>query len=113
MADQVEPRDDRALLPIHVGGHKVYVAVSKSDVADKTSDEQEVAFRPAALDGVLAGLGALVDDIGTALNRPGLSQVSVEIGCDFTLESGTLFAVLGKAGSRAGMVVRLEWTPQT
>lgn len=114
LVDQIRPapEPDRTLVPLRVGDSKIYFEVEGPTSMGDTSDEQEVASRSLTLDGVLSGLQAFLDEVATSLRRPGLSQVSVEFSCGFTLESGTLFAVLGKAESKAGMVVRLEWTPQ-
>jgi len=62
------------------------------------------------LDSVLDSLTAVARAMGTRLQQTGASKATVEFGCDVSLDTGQLLAVVGKASSKSAWKVTLEWT---
>lgn len=96
------------LIPVAVGGQIVYVAAM--DDRGRSGDEVEIAASRPTLDGVLAGVKAFAQEAVEKLRDADVSRVTVEFGCEFAVESGSLVAVIGKAGAKSVMKVSLEWS---
>ncbi|MEV6705479.1 CU044_2847 family protein [Micromonospora wenchangensis] len=96
------------VVPLHVDGHVVYLASSMARPGI-SSDEVEVASRPASLDDALAGLSAFATKVGESLREADVTRLTVEFSCEFAVESGKFVAILGKASAKSGVKVGLEW----
>jgi hypothetical protein len=79
------------------------------DIDRGLGEEQEIAGRPPRLDNVLTGVANFAKEIVATMQETGASKVSVEFGCEFAIETGTLVAVIGKASSKSTITVGLEW----
>ncbi|MEU2169486.1 CU044_2847 family protein [Micromonospora chersina] len=100
------------LVPLRVDGHLVYL--SSSAIGRRTtSDEVEVASRPATLDEALAGVAAFAERVAGTLREADVTRLSVEFNCEFAVESGKFVAILGKASAKSGVKVGLEWEKPT
>ncbi|MFG1747583.1 MULTISPECIES: CU044_2847 family protein [Micromonospora] len=96
------------VVPLNVDGHLVYLANSVARPG-MSSDEVEVASRPASLDDALAGLSAFATKVGESLRDADVTRLTVEFSCEFAVESGKFVAILGKASAKSGVKVGLEW----
>ncbi|MEV6527552.1 CU044_2847 family protein [Longispora sp. NPDC051575] len=102
--------EDRVLVPVSLGGRKVYLAVQQIGGPVDPGDEREIAARGPALVDVVAGLTDFVEQFSGRLQRTDASRVTLEFGCEFAVESGSFVAVIGKASARSTFKVGLEWT---
>ncbi|MEV6371106.1 CU044_2847 family protein [Micromonospora musae] len=96
-----------AVVPLQLDGHVIYLA--SSIASGISSDEVEVASRPASLDEALAGLSAFAAKIGEGLRDAGVTRLTVEFNCEFAVDSGAFMAIIGKASAKSGVKVGLEW----
>ncbi|MFF0366442.1 CU044_2847 family protein [Micromonospora sp. NPDC005087] len=106
MIEEVESAGE-SLVPLHLDGHVIYLASSIS--SGTSSDEMEVASRPASLDDALAGLSAFAARVGEGLRDAGVTRLTVEVSCEFAIDSGKFIAIVGKASAKSGVKVGLEW----
>jgi hypothetical protein len=98
-------------VPVEVDGHRMLVSVGSGGLgASDLAEEQEIGWRPVRLDSVLDSLTAVARAMGTRLQQTGASKATVEFGCDVSLDTGQLLAVVGKASSKSAWKVTLEWT---
>ncbi|WBB48431.1 CU044_2847 family protein [Verrucosispora sp. WMMA2044] len=97
-----------SVVPLHIDGHLIYLAGAVLD-AQQGSDEVEVASRPLDLDEALSALAAFAVKVGDRLKQADVSRLAIEFSCEFAVESGKLVAVLGKASTKSGVKVGLEW----
>jgi hypothetical protein len=104
---------DGRVVALELEGSAIYLVVQEVSAKKTIGDESEIAARRPSLDGVLNGLTALARRMGSQLSDTGASTVSVEFGCEFAVESGTLVAVVGKASAKSAFKVGLEWTRPT
>ena len=100
---------DETLVPVETNGQLVYFTVRDLG-ASGTGAETEIAAQRATLDGVLGGVKAFAERTLAELRDTEVSKVTVEFGCEFALESGSLIAVIGKANSKSVMKVSVEWS---
>ena len=98
-----------AVMPVGTGDHLVYLTVRDLG-GGRLGEETEVAARQVTLDGVLGGVRAFAEQVLNQLRGAGVSKATVEFGCEFGLESGSLVAIVGKASSKSVMKVGLEWS---
>ncbi|AVT39641.1 CU044_2847 family protein [Plantactinospora sp. BB1] len=96
------------VVPLNVDGYVIYLAGSELSPG-LTSDEAEVAARPANLDEALSAVAAFATRVGDHLKLAEVSRVAVEFSCEFGVESGKFVAIVGKASAKAGVKVSLEW----
>ncbi|MFI6608052.1 CU044_2847 family protein [Streptomyces sp. NPDC050507] len=99
-------------VPVEVDGQTVHLSVAAGGQRTESGlgEEQEIGWRRPSLDPVLDGLTAVARAMGTRLQQTGVSKATVEFGCDVSLDSGQLLAVLGKTTSKAAWKVTLEWS---
>lgn len=88
---------------LEVEGHQVLVSVD--DQAPSDEDESPVAFRRHALEPALRGAAKVARMAADQFGEQGCTEVTVEVGLEFAVESGTLLAVLGKASSTSTLTV--------
>lgn len=103
-------------VPVEVDGQKILVSVGPAGqrTADGLAEEQEIGWLAPRLEPVLDSLTAVARAMGTRLQQTGAAKATVEFGCDISLDTGQLLAVVGKASSKSAWKVTLEWTtPQT
>ena len=96
------------MVPLNVDGYVIYLAGSELSPG-MSSDEAEVAARPADLDEALSALAAFATKVGDHLKLAEVSRMAVEFSCEFAVESGKFVAIVGKASTKAGVKVSLEW----
>ncbi|MEV7072471.1 CU044_2847 family protein [Streptomyces sp. NPDC093990] len=104
------------MVPVEVDGQRLLVSVglSGAQVGSGLAEEQEIGWRTARLETVLDSLTAVARAVGTRLQQTGASKATVEFGCDVSVDTGQLLAVIGKASSKSAWKVTLEWTaPET
>lgn len=97
------------LLPLQVDdGAVLYVAASRLPGAG--SGEIEVAGRVPSTRQVIEVIGKFASELTDELgSKSGATRFSVEFGCEIAVETGQVFAVLGKAGAKSSLKVTLEW----
>ena len=100
---------DGMLVPLNMGEHTVYLAVRGLEGAG-AGEESEISGREPRLDQVLDGLTEFSKELMGRLHQAGASKVTVEFGCEIAVDSGSLFAVIGKASAKSTLKVGLEWT---
>ncbi|MEU6351850.1 CU044_2847 family protein [Streptomyces sp. NPDC047072] len=103
-------------VPVEVDGRKILVSVNPAAAQSGSglAEEQEIAWRTPRLETVLDSLTAVARAMGTRLQQTGASRATVEFGCDVSLDTGQLLAVVGKASSKSAWKVTLEFTaPET
>lgn len=103
-----EPR--ATVIPVEAGGHIVYLSAYDIANARTSGEETEIAARRPNLDGALEGVRAFAEQAVEQLRGSEVSKVTVEFGCEFAVESGSIIAVIGKAGAKSVMKVSLEWS---
>jgi hypothetical protein len=102
--------DGVRLVPIEVGGQKIYLSVRAVEPAGgEPGDEREIAYRKPRLEQVLDGLAVFAQEIVGRFQGTNASKVTVQFGCEVVVESGTLVAVIGKASATSAITVGLEW----
>ena len=100
------------LLPLRVGdGAVLYVSASRlpTDRAVGSEVEVEVAGRPPSTRQIIEVIGRFADELTDELGKSGASRFTVEFGCEIGVETGQVFAVLGKASAKSSLKVTLEW----
>lgn len=103
-----QPTD--VLIPLRVGDEGVmYVAATPLSDANDGFGEVEVAGRAQSTRQVVEVLGLLAEEFISVLSHSGATKFAVELGCEVAVESGQVFAVLGKASSKSSLKVTLEW----
>jgi hypothetical protein len=102
------------VVPLKMGEQTVYLTVSRSvhELAGP-GQESEIAAHEPRLEQVLDGLAEFGKEVIARLRTTEATKVTVEYGCDIALESGTFFALIGKASARSTLKVGLEWTKPT
>lgn len=103
-----EPRT--TVIPVEAGGRVVYLSARDAESTRAGGEETEIAARRPNLDGVLEGVRAFAEQTVEQLRGTDVSRVTVEFGCEFAVESGSIIAVIGKAGAKSVMKVSLEWS---
>jgi hypothetical protein len=98
------------LVPVAVAGERIYVSARRLKPHASADAEVEISSQRATLEQALGGLANVAQELGAKLRNTGASKVSVEFGCEFAFESGTLLAVVGKASAKSAFNVGLEWT---
>jgi Trypsin-co-occurring domain 1 len=100
---------DQDLFPLRVGdGAMLYVAASRLNSKSDAS-EVEVSGRVPSTRQVIEIIGQFASELTDELGRTGATRFTVEFGCEIAVETGQVFAVLGKANTRSSLKVTLEW----
>lgn len=104
-----EPAGEK-LLPLRVGDDAVlYVSASRLP-ADLVGDgEVEVAGRTPTTRQIIEVIARFAEELTAELGKSGATRFTVEFGCEIAVETGQVFAVLGKASARSSLNVTLEW----
>ncbi|MFC4530598.1 CU044_2847 family protein [Sphaerisporangium dianthi] len=102
-------------VPVVVDGVRVHMEVRATGArgSDGPGQEGPIGIRTPALEEALDGLMGVAKAMGARLRETGAAKASVEFGCEFAMESGSLVAVIGKAGGKSTFKVALEWTDPT
>lgn len=97
------------LQPLRVGDDAIlYVnALPLTDATEAT--EVEVSGRAPTSRQVLKVIRRFAEELTEELGGTDATKVTVEFGCEIAVESGTVFAVLGKASTKSALKVVLEW----
>lgn len=74
--------------------------------------ELPIASKTPSVDQVLQSVTAFAEGVVANFREIGAAKVSIEFGCEFAVESGTLLAVIGKVNSKSALKVGLEWESQ-
>lgn len=111
-ADSPGDRDERQseLVPLEVNGQIVYISATRLSAGEiRPGAEREIAAHRPTPGQVLDGLTGFAHEVAARLSKLDASRVTVELGCEFAIESGTIVAVIGKASARSAVKVGLEW----
>ncbi|WP_162907918.1 CU044_2847 family protein [Allorhizocola rhizosphaerae] len=98
-----------AFVPIQAGQTRIVIAAARMPGRAGDADEAEVAGRRPSLNDVVAGITVVAQEISHALRATQADRVTVEFGCDFGWETGSVVAVFGKATAQSAIKVGLEW----
>jgi hypothetical protein len=104
-----------AFVPVQAGQTRIVIAAQDFSrppgmpgrAAD--ADEVEVAGRRPTLNDVVEGITVVAQEISRGLRATDADRVTVEFGCDFGWETGSVVAVFGKATGTSAVKVGLEW----
>jgi hypothetical protein len=108
---KIAPRNGRhtRTVPVRIGSHTVYLAIDSSDPASPDNSSAQ----PSTMQQALYGLDAFTKAIANHLSTSGAAKVSVEFGCTFTIEYGSIVAVIGKPTTDSVLRVTLACNDQT
>ena len=104
---EVETIDQEVLVPI-AGTDRILVSARRLDSA--TADDQEIAGWRPSFDELFDSITVLARGAVVRLQETSASKVTVELGCEFGIESGKLIAVVGKATGKSAFKIGLEWS---
>lgn len=108
-ADGTARETDR-LIPMRVGQHRILLAVRDGGTGGAAGyGEREISSREPKLEQVLDGVAAFAEELVERMKGTEASKLTVEFGCDIKIESGSLFAVIGKASASSSVRIGLEW----
>lgn len=96
-------------IPVQAGQARIIVAAQRMPGTAADADEVEVAGRRPSLGDVVAGITVVAQEISRGLRATQADRVTVEFGCDFGWETGSVVAVFGKATAQSAIKVGLEW----
>lgn len=103
--DAIPPERVRAI----IGDRIIYVETTAVD------DERDVSatdFHFSDFTDVLRQVTeSIAESIGSGMRKVQPDKVSLEIGCEVSVESGRLTAMLVKGSAKANLKVTLEWSP--
>jgi Trypsin-co-occurring domain 1 len=109
---EADPRETTERIAIELGDSQVvYLAIERPAPPSTLTEETEIAARRITLDSMLGGLVEFSRQTAERLRDANASSMSVEFGCDFALESGTLVAVIGRVAATSSIRIRLKWRP--
>ncbi|GIG91111.1 hypothetical protein Pen02_60470 [Plantactinospora endophytica] len=97
------------LVPLEIDGHTVFLSARASTDRTQPGDEVEIAAKQPELDDALRGVVAFADKVTARLQNSDATRFSVEVACEFAMESGTFVAILGKVSAKSGLKVTIEW----
>ncbi len=100
---------DAVIVPVVTAGGEI-VHISATPVANSTDGEIELSSGAPKLKEALSSLTGFTADVVESLRTFEASKMSVEFGCEFAVESGSLLAVIGKGTGKSAFKVTLEWT---
>lgn len=102
------------LIPLRVGDDAVlYVCASRLPTDRADGGEVEVAGRAPSTRQIIEVIGRFAEELTDNLGKSGATRFTVEFGCEIAVETGQVFAVLGKANAKSSLKVMLEWeSPQ-
>ncbi len=96
--------------PLRVGdGAVLYVSASRLKSPSTAEVEIEVSGRIPSTRQIIEVIGQFANELTNELRKSGAARFTVEFGCDIAVETGQVFAVLGKASTKSSLKVTLEW----
>jgi len=87
----------------------LYVVASRLSADGVGTGEIEVAGRTPSTRQIIEVIGRFADELTSELGKSGATRFTVEFGCEIAVETGQVFAVLGKASAKSSLKVTLEW----
>ncbi|MEU4387487.1 CU044_2847 family protein [Promicromonospora sp. NPDC023805] len=91
---------------VRVGEHTVLVmAEAIGDSGARLEGESPVSERTPRMEEAIAAAASAAEEAARAFLAGGIASVTVEIGIEFAIESGSLIAVIGKASSKSSIKV--------
>jgi Trypsin-co-occurring domain 1 len=79
----------------------------------EASDEHQISARIPRVDDALHGVAGFAMKAVSAMQATNASKVTVQFGCEFAIESGSLVPVICKASAKSTMTISLEWAAPT
>jgi len=101
------------IVPLRIRGHTVYLSADLLHPTAGGDHEVEIAGYRQTADEVLEGVASFAQEMVDKLRDVDVSKVTVQFGCEFGVESGSLVAVIGKASARSAVTIGLEWSSST
>lgn len=110
-------RHDRTVVvPIRTqSGDLIYVRASTAspsvmpESAAPVVGEVELAGRIPSMQDILQGIGNFTEELLDKIRTYKFGRMTIEMGCEFAVESGTLITVIGKASGKSSLKITLEW----
>lgn len=96
--------ESEELVPVEVGGKRVLLAVSRASFEEEISGGLDVNVQDAVDGAIEVANVTLASSRGMAWRKATLT-----LGIEFAVESGTLMAVIGKAGAKSSIQLTLEF----
>lgn len=93
------------------GDLRLYVEARTIGEAVGLPDDTPVSYKgQSSLEEVMSGLAAFASQLNRTVESFAADKVTVQFGCEVGMETGQLFAIIGKAGAKSTIDVTLEWT---
>lgn len=104
-------RDATLLVPVEAAGREVLLRVRPNlEPASESLREREVAgWTSARLDDLFEGLAAVAEAFTVRFETSSATRMRLAFGCDVSVKSGSLVAVIGNASAKASFTVELEY----
>ena len=96
--------DTSELVPVEVDGRRVLIAVAQTSFEEEVSGHIDANVRT-ALESAAHVAQVALDSVASMRWK----RATVHLGVEFAVESGTLLAVLGKAGAKSSITLDLEF----
>ncbi|MET8254056.1 CU044_2847 family protein [Micromonospora sp. NPDC005197] len=98
------------IVPAQLDDTRVFVAALDLDGSATDGREVDVAGVETSLTEVVAGIRTFANAVANELRESDVTKATIEFGCEIALQSGSFFAVLGKASNKSAFKVALEWS---
>ncbi|MEV1246778.1 CU044_2847 family protein [Nonomuraea sp. NPDC049750] len=100
---------DTVIVPVRTDAGDL-VHISATPISASVDGEIELSSRAYKLKDTLSALTGFASDVVETLRKFETNKMTLEFGCEFALESGSLLAVIGKGTGKSTVKVTLEWT---
>ncbi|WP_063780881.1 CU044_2847 family protein [Nonomuraea sp. SBT364] len=100
---------DSVIVPVRTSAGDL-VHISATPISAPVDGEIELSSRDDKLKDALSALSGFAGDLVETLRELETSKMTVEFGCEFAVESGSLVAFIGKGTGKSAVKVTLEWT---
>jgi hypothetical protein len=100
---------DTVIVPVRTEAGDL-IHISATPVTASVDGEIELSSRAYKLKDALSALTGFATDVVETLREFEANKLTVEFGCEFAVESGSLLAVIGKGTGKSAVKVTLEWT---
>jgi hypothetical protein len=97
-----------SIVATKVGDVTVHIQVLNDAMIDPYS-EREIASSEYQLNGLLAGISAFAGAAMSELAQHSPARVSIEFGCNISIEAGQLIAFICKSSLQSSIKVGIEW----
>jgi len=95
----------KKIIPLQISNENtIYIELKKSE-----NVEEDIASKIFSFDAIKETLSDLSENLILALKKANPHKISVELGVEFSLESGKLITILAKGNLNSTFKITLEW----